>query len=239
MAKVSIKAKYKIVSIVGLLICFLSLFLDWYVFKIIDLNGEVITEWRYGLISGWQNLSPEGSLISIPFNEQTTGIPILITILLIISLIGSGCVVFFFDIEKREHLTRLQPQAYLNIFTVLIIGFFIFFFPIFYLIPNGLFFPFLFYLEIESLSTSIYLVSFGYIGMILSFSFFFPYAVFYLRTVNLYETGRNVEKVIEMRIQESQDKIDFDKFISEEMADLRLQEKLVKDNRQYRRRNEE
>ena len=73
----SLKEIFRYLFLIGLVLLFTSLFLDWYYFQII-LYGEVIASWSYNPLVGWYTLLSEDNILNtsnIVFLSGGTGTP--------------------------------------------------------------------------------------------------------------------------------------------------------------------
>jgi hypothetical protein len=191
--------------------------MDWYSFRAIDSSGNIVITWIYNLFYDWQTHLPDGTFINEMYRPENASVPLIIPIMLIISLFIGVYGVSVYDIEKKEDFTTMKKYGYTNFIILLLNGFFILVFPIYYLIPNELYYPFMNYNNVELGMQFIYCMGTGYIMQILAFALIFPYAVFYYQTVQTFEKSwqsshNHMEKVLEKVIEP----LDLDKFIREE-----------------------
>ena len=200
--------------IIGLILLLISLFLDWYVFQVFNKEGTLIASWVYNPFSEWssnsifydEQLKPNDLLIPFTIN---------ITMILVISLSAYGMI--FKNLKHEDDLNKLYPFACINIFLLLLMGFYIFIFPIAYLLSNELYFPFLMLVNIESENTYYYSIGPGYILHVLAFGLIYPLSIFYYQTIVNFEIKRLSPAVlIENYITRVHEPINLDKFIAEE-----------------------
>ena len=205
----------------GIVLAFISFFLDWYNYQVVDIDGTLLANWTYNIFSEWSTTSISNSEELKPSNLF---VPILVNIILLTVIIISTFGILFKNIESEGELNKLYPFAYINIFLIFLIGFYIFIFPIAYLLSNDLYFPFLVLRDQELEVIYYYWVGPGYIIQLIVFELTFPYAVFYYQTIVRFETERHSPvEVIEKYIELVQEPIDIDKFIAEEELKLRFE----------------
>jgi len=220
-----IKSTFRKLFVIGLALSIISLFLDWYVFQAFNIEGEQIVYWSYSPLFDWYSpVFAFGSVFNELYKPKNSSIPFAMTILFIITVTLSIFGVLFKDIEKDHPFQKLQFYAYIHIFTVLFTAFYIFIYPIWYLFPNNLYFPFVEqndpFLEVQFL----YTVHIGYLIQIIGFILLFPYTIFYYHTLNSFEKELHTpENVINRYLEKIQEPLDFDKYIREE--ELKLDKK--------------
>ncbi|MFX0025322.1 MAG: hypothetical protein ACFE8M_02830 [Candidatus Hermodarchaeota archaeon] len=222
-----IKSTFRKLFVIGLVLALISLFLDWYIFQAFNIEGEQVVYWSYSPLFDWYSpIFASGSVFNELYKPQNSAIPFAMTILFIISVFLSIFGVLFKDIEKDHLFQKLRFYAYIHIFTVLFTAFYIFIYPIWYLLPNNLYFPFVEqndpFLEVQFL----YSVHIGYIIQIIGFILLFPYTIFYYHTLNLFEKeSQSPENVVKRYLKKIQEPLDFDKYIREEELKLDKQKK--------------
>jgi hypothetical protein len=144
-------------------------------------------------------------------------IPFAINFILIIVILVAGYVVLFKNIDHAEHLRNYNKYAYINIFLILLIGYYILICPIMYLFPNNLYFPLLCIRDYHLEYIFVYSIGPGYLLQIISFPCIFPYSVFYYKTTSSFiQQEKTPEKIIQKVIQNSQEPLDLDRYIAEE-----------------------
>ena len=204
----------KVASFTGLILLFSSLFLDWYNLQAFSINGTLLANWTYNIFSEW---STNGTIYNEQLKPGNLFVPIIINIIVIVVILISVFGTVFKGIESEGELNNLYSFAYINIFLLLLMGFYIFIFPIAYLLSNDLYFPFLMLENTELNLIYLYCVGPGYILQLFAFGLIFPHAVFYYQTIVKFELDRHSPvKVIEKYIQHVQEPLDLDKFIAEE-----------------------
>jgi len=220
----SINYKFKILFLVGLGLLIVSLFLDWYYFQVFDENQELIASWSYNPFTEWSTSFSEDAAFNRLVEPSNLNIPLVINIAVLCCVVLTIYGLIYKDLEKNKTLDKLYPYAYIN-FTLLILNaFYIFIFPIFYLYPNRLYFPFLVYNDLELNYNFYYLIGPGYFLQLISFIIIFPYAFFYYQTIVKFETKEHsTSKVINRIIEKAQEPLDFDKLIAEESLKLKFE----------------
>ncbi len=159
--------------IIGIILILFSLFFDWYSYRI-RFNNETIVLSTFNLFDGWkQSIS---GLSNVDIGIEDTSIPLILNLMLIGVAILSTYTVLFIDIEETSALGKHLRYAYINGAVLLLVLFYTIIFPIMYLFPQGLYFPYLHVIDSEYGVTSIYSVELGYILQLLSFPLLFPYA---------------------------------------------------------------
>ncbi len=211
----------------ALILLIISMFLDWYYIQVYDSGGRLIVFWSYNPFTEWTTVSSGGDYKKLSHPKDLL-IPLVINIMFIPVVIASGYCVLFKDIEKKIELEKLQRYAYINLFLILLNGYYIFAFPIFYLFPNHLYFPFLTIKDTDLNVVYQYTVGPGYILQVISFVMIFPYAIFYYQTIEKFKSKQHsIKKVIDTYIQTVQEPIDLDKFITQEANIIKKNKKEV------------
>lgn len=226
----TVKTKFKFLYIIGLILLFTSLFLDWYSFQAYTSDHKLIGFWSYNLFTEWSTMISGDQRFNKKIKPNNLSIPIEISILFIFSIIASGYSVLFKDLEQNVELDKLYPYAYLNFLLVSLNIYYIFAFPIFYLLPNKLYFPFLLVEDRDMGVNYYYSIGPGYILQILGFIMIFPYALFYYQTIHNFKTEKqSPKKVIEQYIQNVQEPLDLDRLIAKEELKLKINENSSKE----------
>ncbi len=214
--KINLKKSFKVLFLIGLILSFVSLFLDWYYFQVYS-NGELIAAWNYNVFSDWTTIFSYSSTLNNEFKPDELMLPFIINYIYIGILLISTYGIFFKDVENEKDLIKLYPFSYIQIFLLILNCYYLFVFPVLYLIPNELYFPFLF---IENASDGLlyyYCIGLGYCLQIIVFITIFPYTVFYHQTLIKFEIKENSPtKIINRFIKTQQADLDFDKLIAEE-----------------------
>lgn len=216
------------------MLLFTSLFLEWYSFQAYTNDNKLIAYWSYNLFTEWSTMISGDQ----HFNKQTKPnnllIPIEISILFIFSIIASGFSVLFKDLEQNIELDKLYPYAYLNFLLISLNVYYIFAFPIFYLLPNKLYFPFLLVKDREMDVNYYYSIGPGYVLQILGFIMIFPYILFYYQTINNFKiTKQSPKNVIQRYIQQVQEPLDLDSLIAKEELKLKFDDRTDKEYEDY------
>jgi len=210
----------------GLLLSFVSLFLEWYIYQVYDSHHSLKSYWSYNPITGWSTVFSESSTVNNTLKPHTFNIPITLTILYIIMLAVSAYTVIFRDVEQHEKLEKLTINSYANIFLLMLMLYYIFAFPVFYLIPNDLYFPFLHVKDKEANMIYQYSIGPGYYVQIFGFICVFPYALFYYYTVNGFRSQEHSAKnAVKQYVKDVQDPVDMDKLIANEQLKLKFGDK--------------
>ncbi len=191
--------------------------MEWYSYQIFTLENELVVSWKYNIFFEWStSLFP-----STPFNEalrpKNLVIPLVINVLLFVSIILSGYVVLFKNVEKVESLDKFTPYSYILGLLLVLNLFYIVIFPVMYLLPQGLYFPFLQIVDFDSTFIYILTCSQGYIIQSIAFPLIFPYIIFYFKTISTFQQKEKIpETIITKIIEKAQEPIDLDKLIAQE-----------------------
>lgn len=221
-----VKKIFRRLFIVGLILVAISLCLDWYMFQAVNVVGNQVVYWCYSPLFDWYTIFTTEHMENMAYKPQNSSIPLPLTAVFIASVALSLFGAMFKDIEKETPFQKLRFYAYTHIFTVLFIAFYIFVYPIWYLFPNGLYFPFVQlydpFLEYQFL----YSIHVGYVLQFVGFILLFPYSIFYYQTLHTFEKESHTpENVITRYIEQVQEPLDFDKYIKEEELILEKQKK--------------
>jgi len=222
-----LKALFRVCFIIGLLILFLSLFLNWYIIQIYSSSGALVAEWNYNPITEW-NAEVSNDTFESP---KRILIPFAINALFISSVALSGYVALFNDLEKIEKskkendFDKFRLYSYVLFFLISLNLYYVFAFPAFYLTRNKLYFPVLRQTDLELNVTYYYFIGPGYIAQLIGFICVFPYTLFYYRTVEKFQKKDHVaSKVVKNFVQTAQEKIEFDKLIAQEKVKLKYED---------------
>ena len=169
----SMKKKFKFIFILGLVFLFASLFLDWYVVQVYNSHHILIAHWAYNPLTGWSTIFSNNSTFNNIVKPDELEIPLILTGLFIIILVLSAYSALFKDLESQQELEKLSSFAYVNLFLIALNLYFIFAFPVFYLIPKKLYFPFLLIKDKELGVTYYYSIGPGYFLQIIGFIMIF------------------------------------------------------------------
>ncbi len=214
---INFKSVYKILFVIGLVLGFASVFLDWYYLQGISESGDTVVYWIYNVLFDWSTPFSKGALFNEVYQPKNATMPIAIVIVFIITLFLSAYSVLFHDVERGNNLLKLRRFNFVNLALVTLIGFFVLIFPLFFLLPNGLYYPFLLYYDYELEVTFYFSIGPGYFFQIISFGFSFPYALFNLSVINTFEREQSsVENTINRYIGSVREELDLDKLIARE-----------------------
>jgi len=222
--KINFKSAYKIIFVIGLLFGFASVFLDWYYFQGVNDSGEVVMNWIYSALFDWSTAFSEGASINEFYEPKNSSIPIAIVIAFLVVISLSAYSTLFLDVERKDNLSKLKSFGFVNLFLVTLIGFFVLIYPLFFLLPNGLYYPFLVYYNYELEITLSYSLGPGYFFQLISFACTFPYAMFNHSVINTFEKEQSsVKNKINRYISSVREDLDLDKLIARE--ELKLESK--------------
>lgn len=208
---------FRVMSLVGLILLFFSMFLEWYSFQIVNFENTLVVSWSYYLFSEWQTPFSSTSTLNEAMKPNITTIPFFLNVIFIGAIIASGYVILGRNIDQAEDLGKYNKFAYLNIFLMLLVGFYVIICPLFYLAPYHYYFPLLSIKNYEEQLIYIYSIGPGYLLQLFSFLLIFPYTVFYYKTTATFiHEQRAPEKLLHTIILNSQEAINLDRFIAEE-----------------------
>lgn len=219
MAKITLG--FKLLFIAGLVLLFVSFFLDWYTFQVFNGGNQLIASWNYNLITEWNTSLLKDNTFNELVKPRNLNVPITIIIITFIILLISGYGIIAKDVEQTESLDKLRTQALINLCLILLTAYNIVAFPIFYLFPNGLYYPFLQLYDHLLGATFSYCLGPGYLFQLASFVTMFPGAIFYYQVTKKFELeSQTPVKTAEKLVKAIQEPIDFDKLIAEEELKL-------------------
>jgi hypothetical protein len=215
--------QFRILYGVGLILSFVSLFIEWYIYEVYDSNNHLKSYWSYNPITGWTTVFSEKSTVNNALKPNTFHMPIMMTIIYIFVLAISAYTVLFRDIEQYEKLEKLMIHAYSNLFLIMLMLYYIFVFPVFYLIPNDLYFPFVYIKDKDTGLVYRYSIGPGYWAQIIGFMCVVPYAFFYYFTVSGFQSEEHSAKdVVAQFVEQIQDLVDMDALIAKEKLKLKF-----------------
>ena len=182
-----------------------------------DFNNNLIVSWSYYFFTGWQSPFTTSFTLNEVMMPKNASIPFTINIVTIITIILSGYVVLFKNIDQAMRIKSYNKYAYINGFLLLLVMYYVIICPIMYYIPNKLYFPLLNINDYDLEFMYLYAIGPGYILQLFAFSLLFPYPIFYFKTINTFiQEERTPEKLLAKTIGESQEPLDLDKYIAEE-----------------------
>jgi len=86
---------FKIGFISGLLLLFLSSFVEWYSFQIYTLDYELIVSWSYNIFKEWTTLLVYSSQLNEALRPENLSIPLPLNFIFLGSLVVSGFIVMY------------------------------------------------------------------------------------------------------------------------------------------------
>ena len=232
---INIKLGYNIIFLIGLIFSFASVFLDWYYLEGALDSGEFVTSWIYNALFGWSTPFTEGNLFNESYQPQNATMPVAIVIVLIVAIFLSAYSTLFHDVEKGDNLIKVKRFGFVSLSLVTLIGFFVLVFPLFFLLPNDLYYPFMIYYDYELELTLYYSLGPGYWLQVISFGCVFPYALFNQSVVNTFEKEQlSPEKMVNTYITNTNESFDLDRLIAQEELEIESS----KDKRDNKFKNE-
>jgi len=218
---INFKSNYKIIFVIGLLFGFASVFLDWYYFQGVNDSGEIEMYWVYSVLFDWSTTFSQDDFLNDFYKPKNASMPVAIIIAFLVVLCLSAYSVLFLDAERKDNLPKLKKIGFVNLSLVTLIGFFVLIYPLYFLLPNGLYYPFLEYYNYELEITLCYSIGPGYFLQLISFACTFPYAMFNYSVINTFEKEQSsVENKINQYIGGIRENLDLDKLIAREEIKL-------------------
>lgn len=218
---INIKSGYKIIFLVGLILGFASVFLDWYYLQGVLDSGATIMSWVYNALFGWSTPFGDGNLFNESYRPQNATMPVVIVLILIVAVFFSAYSTLFHDVEKGDNLLKVKRFSFITLLLIVLIGFFVLIFPLFFLLPNNLYYPIMVYYDNELGLTLYYSIGPGYWLQVISFGCTFPYALFNLSVINSFEKEQFAPaEVIRSYIKKMKEGFDLDKFIAQEELEV-------------------
>jgi len=200
----------------GLIILFISLFLDWYIFQAFDTERQLVASWSYHIFFGWSTSLSKESFINYALRPESFAIPLFLNLLYIIVILISGYAIIVKATESSSVFT------YIHVCLLIMVIFYCVMFPIFFLFPNQLFFP---YVDYENTVTHFFHyqgIGLGYILHLVSIVFIFPYTFFSLMTMLKFEKEQHIAaSSLNVQLKEIQEPLDLDTLIAEEQLQLK------------------
>jgi len=217
--KHTIKAGFKMIFLIGLTLLFVSLFVDWYSFYAVNSEGQIVISWSYHLFSEWRTIFAPDAVYNEFYHPENASLPVYIHIIFTMLILIAAYSVLFKDVENTTELHKLRRYGYLEICLLLLNLFYLVIFPVMYLLPNELYYPFVMYTNNELELLFVYNIGMGYVLQSIGFTLTFAYSIFYYQTVMKFERERtSPQKMIESFIQTVKEPLDLDKFIAEEQV---------------------
>ena len=218
---INFKSGYKIIFLIGLLFSFASVFLDWYYLQGAIFSGETAMSWIYNVLFGWSTPFTEGNLYNESYEPQNATMPVAIVVVFIAAIFLSAYSTIFHDVEKGDNLVKVKRFGFITISLVTLIGFFVLVFPLFFLLPNGLYYPFMVYYDYELELAFYYSIGPGYWFQVISFGCTFPYALFNQSVLSNFEKEKFAPaEVTRSYIENAKERIDLDKLIAQEEFEI-------------------
>ncbi len=228
---INFKSGYKIIFVIGLLFGFASVFLDWYYFQGVNDSGEIVIYWVYSVLFDWSTTFSQGAVFNDYYEPKNASLPVAIIIAFLIAIFLSAYSVLFLDAERKDNLPKLKKIGFVNLSLVTLIGFFVLIYPLFFLLPNGLYYPFLAYYDYQLEVTFYYSIGPGYFLQLISFVCTFPYAMFNHSIINTFEKEQSgAENAINRHIESVREDLDLDKLISQEEFKLESTNESLKES---------
>lgn len=219
----NIKLFFKGLFFLGCCFAFLGLFLEFYSFQGIHYSDGVVISWNYNPLTGWISSLPYESY-NASYKPEEFNISIIIHVVFMVIIIISVFCMISKGLNYTQNLNKLMLYAYINFFMLILIAFYVFIFPLFFLTPNGFHFPIIYIIN-EDIGISFqFSVGLGYIMELIAFICVWPYILFYFQTIRNYEIEENdnIDKAIRESIKKSQRIIDLEQKIAQERVTIEL-----------------
>ncbi len=221
---------FKFSFLIGLILLFLSVFVEWYSYQIFTLEQELIVSWKYNIFWEWSSifsdsplneaLRPENLSISVPLN-----------IIFLCFLFLSGYVILFKDIERVDSIIKYRPYSYVLGITLILNIFYVVVFPVMYLFPQELYFPFIQIVDYEQDFMYLYSIDIGYVLQLIAFMLIFPFPIHYFRTIYTFDNEKNnPETYLKNKIQDAQEPLDLDKLIAQEELKFQNSDRTIQED---------
>jgi len=224
--KLKVKQIFKALFLVGVVLLFISLFLDWYSYQVYNINNDLIASWDYDLITGWNTPLSGAFTLNRVFKPDNLNLSPIIHIIFICVSVICVYIALIKDVDQDISPQRLKNYSFLNFFLLLLVGFYVLIFPVVYLLSNNLYFPYLKYEDVQANITYVYSLSEGYYFQLFALMLIFPYILFYYQTITTFEREEHtMEKAIVKYIEKNQEPLDLDRFIAEEELNRKTEQK--------------
>ena len=125
----SIMSGFKLSFLIGLVLLFLSPFLEWYSYQVYTLDYELVVSWKFNIFLEWSSPLPQSSAFNDALRPENLTISIFVNVLLFVAVIISGYIILFKNIEQVESLGKFTPYSYVLGFLLLLNLFYIVIFP--------------------------------------------------------------------------------------------------------------
>lgn len=208
---------FKILYLIGLILLFISFFLEWYVVQVYNSEGSLIAYWSYNPLFKWKTIFSESSSFNNNTRPKDLAISPLFPWIFIIFIVLSAYCVVFNDLENMKKIEKIQKYSYVNLFLLFLNIFYLFIFPAYYLLPNELYFPFVEINDEDLDCVYHYSIGPGYILQMIGFISIFPYIIFYYQTSLKFKSQKNSpNEMMGDYLEQIQEPIDMDKLIAQE-----------------------
>lgn len=205
----------------GLIISFLSFFLDWYAIQVFNSDLTTVASWNYNPFTGWSTIFSENNTFNTFIRPPDLSIPTSINIVFFAMLFLSAYGLITKDVEQIKKLEMLRPWIVANYCVLITIGYYIVGFPMMYLFPNYLYFPFVLMNDKTLKLNFYYCLGPGYFLQLISFALAFPNTIFLHQIAAKFESKELIiSKLQQDQVKMAQESVDLDKLIAEEETKL-------------------
>ena len=209
---------FRYLFIFGILVIMVSMFTNFYVYKIYNTQGILLAELHYNLFWGWvENLASQSSPYIL---FDTAENPTLLLSFILLCTVGLSlyCGIRK-DFMSSKNLASLPFYSFVNLLLLGIIFYTIFILPLTYFAGIELYYPFVI-ITMKNLIFS-YTIDMSYILLLTSFIAIFPYSISYFVACHKYRIIPKKEVEMEKKKPKKElfrieDEIDFNEYIKEE-----------------------
>lgn len=199
-------------ALIGFFCLLTALFVESYVYRMINTEGALRVDYRFTFFFGWSGWSLDEMLS-----------PPMITIPLAINVFFLGMVFSSMYGLFTGKAKSSMGLAYVNIFTVILSGYYLFIVPITTWTDVLLYFPILSYTEFTLIQ--LYSISYGYILMCAGFFLTFPYSIqCYLKTYQAQKHEVPISELIESKIKQHSADLDVEAMIAKQELKLKFEQ---------------
>ena len=213
---------FRAIFLIGIILLFTSLFLEWYSYRVFDINNNLIASWNYNVVLEWSTDLSELNSLNMFFKPNNLQIPFAMHFIFVLLLFFNVYCILFKDIESVQLDNKAKVYIYIQLSLLIFIGFYIVVFPIGYLLPQKLYYLFAEYYDPKSNISYSYSLGYGYFLQLIALIMIFPYILYAFQTYLRFEKeNSNLNDVVQNIIKNTQEPLNMDKFIAEEQIRLK------------------
>jgi heme/copper-type cytochrome/quinol oxidase subunit 1 len=223
--QVTIKSVFKALFIIGCGFAFIGIFFDFYSLHGTHPTEGLVVHWNYNLFTEWTTPITDTTGFNSHYYPGTFDISLILHVLFLGTVIISLFCIILKGLNYSKDLSKRTIYAYIHFFLLLLIGFYVFIFPLFFLVPRGIPFPLALINDNETGITLFYTIGAGYILELFAFVCVFAYVIFYIQTIRNYEIDETdiSETIITEKVSQSLKPIDLEQQIAQERISLELE----------------